>query len=331
MASTTLQAVKSGGAVASAERSPAIAALTNAIGKMKSVLPEHITGEKMARLALNEMRTNPLLAKIAQKNPESLVASVMLASQLGLEIGGAKGHGYLVPYGDKITFMPGYRGLIALARNSGQVTSISVHIVFEKDEFDMTLGVEEKIVHKPYLEGPRGERRLVYGVAHFTDGAHHFDWMSMADVDHVKKSSQSKGNSGPWKDHTDEMIRKTMVRRLAKYLPLSADRYNAAVAVNDAVDNGRNVTIDGDFNVVEEDAVEAEGTTRQIEAGGTTDGATGEISFTFAEVDEKLQKATSLDQLDEAATLIASVGNRQQQKELNDTYAERRAKVGGEA
>ena len=39
------------------------------------------------------------------------------------------------------------------------------------------------------------------------------------------RSSQSKGKFGPWKDHYEEMARKTVVRRLAKYLPKSSEMH----------------------------------------------------------------------------------------------------------
>ena len=261
---TSLKSIQ-GGATAPAPtnnaRDPVVAAVTGALSKFKSVLPAHITPEKMARLSLGELRLNPKLREAAQANPQSLVSAIMLASQAGLEIGGAKGHGYLVPFNRKekvggewqtiaeVKFIPGYRGLMALARNSGDVSSIGAHIVYANDTFDMTLGVEETIVHKPKLDGDRGAPLLVYGVARFKDGSHHFDWMSMHDVDKIMKSTQSKGEWGPWKDHKPEMIRKTMIRRLTKYLPMSSDRLEAAVAASDTFDSGQ--TIDGDGLIVD--------------------------------------------------------------------------------
>lgn len=231
---------------ATASKDPVVAALMQAQSKMKSLLPAHITPEKMLRLALGELRLNQTLANTAAKNPTSLVSAVMTAASLGLEVGGAKGHGYLVPYNGEVKFMPGYRGLIQLARQSGQVTSISVHIVYDRDTFDLQLGVDETITHKPLLEGDRGKPRFVYGVARFTDGSHHFDWMTIDQVEKIRKLSK-QANAGPWKDHYDEMVRKTMVRRLAKYLPMSSDRLESAIAHSDSVDNGGPVTFDGDF------------------------------------------------------------------------------------
>lgn len=342
--STNLQAVTSQTAPAQRSPDPVVAALTGAMSKMKTVLPAHITPEKMARLAMGELRTNRQLAKIAQANPASLVSALMKASQAGLEIGGIKGHGYLVPYGNEITFLPGYRGLIQLARQSGQVTSIGVHIVYEHDVFDMTLGINEDISHKPKLDGDRGEPKLVYGVARFSDGSHHFDWMSMADVERIAAGTQSKGKSGPWKDHRPEMIRKTMARRLTKFLPLSSDRLEAAIAASDAFDGGQ--TIDVDFSVVDDRQALGNDPSTNADFGGGADGSqaetvsreTGEITgaaiapapaaaasneptFTYAEILDGINKAENVDALNEAASLISACGGgKKQQVELQQAY-----------
>lgn len=342
MSNASLKAVATGrttdiaAAARAAGKDPVVAALTNAMAKMKNVLPTHITPEKMARLSLGELRLNDKLREAAQKNPESFVSAVMLASQSGLEIGGAKGHGYLVPYKGEVTFMPGYRGLIDLARRTGQVTSIGVHVVYEEDEFEMELGLEERVIHKPNLDGDRGKPRLVYGVARFTDGSHHFDWMPMQDVDRIMKGSQSKGDWGPWKDHKPEMIRKTMIRRLTKYLPMSSDRLEKAVDASDAFDAGQ--TIDGDFRFVDEPASALEDHSTDAgddPIGGTppdarADAERDEPNFTVDQVRDFIFNAETLDALNDAAALISKVGNASQQKALNVAYLARRAELGGD-
>ena len=91
-----------------------------------------IDPERFVRVALTTVRTNPSLAGC---NPQSLLAALMLSAQLGLEPGGPLGHAYLVPFKNEVTFIPGYRGLITLARRSGEVASIRAHAVFDGDEF----------------------------------------------------------------------------------------------------------------------------------------------------------------------------------------------------
>lgn len=225
--------------------------LAGRMKQIKSVIASNLTPEKMARIALNELRNNDFLAKIAIQNPESFVNAVIQASHLGLEIGGTLGQAYLVPFKGEIKMMPGYRGLIALSRRSGAVTSINAEIVYSNDEFELELGLAAKVRHKPRLDGERGEPRLAYMVAHFKDGGHHFEWMSIEEIMKIKQRSSAvqSGKKTPWDTDRDEMIRKTVVRRGWKYLPMSIEMQSAA-EIETANDQGKNVTIEGDSIVI---------------------------------------------------------------------------------
>ena len=226
--------------------------------QLKSVVAKNVTPEKMARIAINELRTNDYLAKIAIQNPGSFLNAIMQASHLGLEIGGALGQAYLVPFKGEIKMMPGYRGLISLARRSGEISSINSEIVYENDEFDLELGLETKVRHKPLIKGDRGKPSIVYMVAHFKDGGKHFEWMTVAEVMNIKerssavKSSAKSGIPTPWDTDTEEMIRKTVIRRGWKYLPMSIEMQNVAT-LDSANDIGKNVVIEGDSVVISND------------------------------------------------------------------------------
>lgn len=222
--------------------------------QIKSVIASNLTPEKMARISLNELRNNDFLAKIAVQNPESFVNSVVQASHLGLEIGGVLGQAYLVPYKGEIKMMPGYRGLISLARRSGEITSINAEIVYQNDTFDLVLGIAPQVTHKPMLEGPRGEPKLAYMVANFKDGGHHFEWMTMEEIMSIKDRSSAvkSGKPTPWDTDRDEMIRKTVIRRGWKYLPMSIEMQTAQL-IESANEQGKNVVIDGDAILVQDD------------------------------------------------------------------------------
>lgn len=227
------------------------------IKQIRSVVASNVTPEKMARIALNELRTNDYLAKCAIQSPESFIAAISDASHLGLEIGGALGQAYLVPFKGEIKMMPGYRGLLSLARRSGEITSINAEIVYENDEFSLELGLESKVTHKPRLNGNRGEPMLAYMVAHFKDGGHHFEWMTIEDVYKARDRSSAvqSGKKTPWDTDRDEMIRKTVIRRGWKYLPMSIEMQHAK-ALDDAAEAGKSAkieTIEGESFVVIED------------------------------------------------------------------------------
>lgn len=228
--------------------------LAGRMGQIKSVISNNLTPEKMARIALNELRSNAYLAKIAMENPGSFVNAVVQASHLGLEIGGALGQAYLVPFKGEIKMMPGYRGLISLARRSGEISSIKAEVVYEKDTFDLVLGLETKVTHIPNLDGDRGEPKLAYMVANFKDGGRHFEWMTVAEVMKIKARSSAvkSGKETPWDTDRDEMIKKTIIRRGWKYLPMSIEMQDAE-KIDSAADQGKGVLIE-DGNVVLDEA-----------------------------------------------------------------------------
>lgn len=236
-----------------------------------AVLPKHVTPERLMKIAMHAIRTTPSLQECSVK---SLLGAVVQSSQLGLEPNTVLGHAYLVPYKNRKSgtteaqFIPGYKGLIDLARRSGQIESIAAHAVHAADEFEFSYGLNESLTHKPAMTGDRGDIIAFYAIAKLKGGGHAFEVMPRADVDAVMRSTQSKGAWGPWKDHYAEMGRKTVIRRLAKYLPLSIEFATAAALDGQADAGEQNMAgvIDGDFVVVDSES--------SIE---TVDTETGEI------------------------------------------------------
>lgn len=182
-------------------------------------LPKHLDADRLARIALTVIRQNPDLARC---DSTSLLGALMTSAQLGLEPG-PLGESYFVPFGNKVTFIPGYRGLIKLAWQSGRMKSIGAHVVYQGDEFDFEYGLNPRLVHKPNLERPEGARKIaVYAAATFKDGGDAFVVLSAADVNAIRKRSRAS-NSGPWVSDEDAMWRKTAVRQLARWLPMSTE------------------------------------------------------------------------------------------------------------
>jgi len=163
-------------------------------------------------------------AELAECDPGSLVASTLEAAQWGLEFG-TKQHGYLVPFKGRCTFLPGYRGLIHLAKKSGETKDIRAEVVYEKDEFAYELGLEKRLIHRPAI-GLRGEMAAVYAVVTFANGEKDFEVMSKSQVDHIKGKSASP--KGPWSTDYDEMAKKTVIKRICKRLDMG-DAMNAAI------------------------------------------------------------------------------------------------------
>lgn len=202
-----------------------IAAYLQKMGpEIEKALPSHMNPDRMARIALTTIRTNP---KLLECSVPSLLGAVMQAAQLGLEPG-LIGHCYLVPFKNgktgqtDVQFIIGYKGMIDLARRSGQIENIYAHAVYSNDEFDYELGLEPKLKHKPHMDGDRGEFVGAYAVAHFKDGGYQFEFMPKSEIEKRRKRSKAS-TKGPWVTDYEEMAKKTVIRHMWKYLPISVE------------------------------------------------------------------------------------------------------------
>lgn len=227
-------------------------------------LGKTIDPDRFVRVATTTIRTNKQLASC---NPQSLLAALMLSAQLGLEPGGPLGHAYLVPFKNEVTFIPGYRGLIDLARRSGAVASIYAHAVYDGDAFEFELGLEQRLVHRPTATDREDPDRIshVYAVAKLRDGSDPvFVVLTRAGVEKYRRRSAA-GNRGPWVSDWEAMALKTAVRRLMTWLPLSVEAQAVsktdAIAVRDVID----------VELLEEDVEPL------IDVPAGVDGATGEL------------------------------------------------------
>lgn len=193
-----------------------------------AVLPKHLTAEKILKIVLSAASRTPTLLECTA---ESILLAVMQSASLGLEPNTPLGLAYLIPYKGKdgryeCQFIPGYRGLIKLALQSGDVTTIRTRVVHKDDEFLVEYGTTERLTHRPKLgssdDAADPSVIAVYAVAEFKGGSVQFEVMTKDQIDMIRARSRSSG-SGPWATDYEEMARKTVVRRLAKYLPLSPE------------------------------------------------------------------------------------------------------------
>ena len=182
-----------------------------------SVLPPQIPVERFIRTAITAVQQKPELLRTERR---SLMGACMQAAQDALLLDGREA--VLVIYKNKAKYMPMVAGILKKVRQSGQISTIAAHVVYERDEFDYQLGDEERIFHKPNILEDRGKPVAVYCIARTVDGAAFREVMSTAQVEKIRARSRS-ANDGPWATDWDEMARKTVVRRLSKYLPSSTD------------------------------------------------------------------------------------------------------------
>lgn len=246
-------------------------------GAIEAVLPKHMTPDRLMKIAMQAIRTTPQLKECTTK---SLFGAVIQCAEMGLEPNTVLGHAYLVPFKNRregttdVQVIIGYKGLVDLARRSGQITSIQAHAVRQGDHFDYAYGLDERLEHVP--QDFDGDITHFYSYAKFTDGGHAFEVLPRKKVDEIMRGTQSGGRYGPWKDHYEEMGRKTAIRRLAKFLPLSVELATAAAMDGQAeagADQGLDSVLDGDYTVTEPAADDA-----PPEVGGGEQASEGEGS-----------------------------------------------------
>lgn len=220
------------------------AMLTAWLPEIQRALPRHMSGDRMARIALTEFRRNP---KLGECEPRSVFAAVIQSSQLGLEIG-VRGRAFLVPYKvNKKTargweshlecqYVPGWMGLVDLMNRSGQGTAWT-GAVFDGDEFDWQLGDSPFVHHKPRGDS-EGRLTHVYAIGRVKGS----DW-PIIDVWPIEKvwkhrDRYNKVGEKHYSYENPEMYaRKVPLLQVLKYMPCSPE-LATALALNDTAERG---------------------------------------------------------------------------------------------
>lgn len=219
-------------------------------------LPQHVTPDRMIRVALTAMVKQPDLLYCTS---HSLIEAVMTASQLGLMPDSVLGECYLIPFNNRkkgvkeAQIIIGYRGLCALAMRSGQVKSVQARAVFasnaatpdgeEGDFFDYELGLDERLKHIP--KGVKDPNYIThfYSIVKFNNGGHVLNVMTRQEVEKVRDESKNymyAANKAEtiWGKHFESMGCKTVLRATMKFVPLSPE-LQKAVSMDEAADLGK--------------------------------------------------------------------------------------------
>ena len=225
-------------------------------GQIAMALPRHITADHFMRVATTSIAATPALKKC---DVASLVRQLLTCAQLGLVPDGIRGQAYLIPFKNKkkniteVQLIPGYRGLMDLARRSGEVIRIESRVVRDGDHFEFEYGLTPKLIHRPTQSSGGGKLIAVYAIGWLKDGSTQFDMMWKADVDKIRARSRAS-NAGPWVTDYDAMAQKTVTRRLCKWLPSSSELAQAI-----ALDERNEAGMDPSFiDVTPADEPEAE-------------------------------------------------------------------------
>lgn len=199
------------------------------------VLPSHVKGETWMRLAYGALRSNQQLMQVATRNPGSLMTALQECARLGHEPAGK--NFYLVPFGNEVQGIEGYRGVVERIYRAGAVKVVHAEIVYANDEFVWEPGTID--THQPpRWEGPqrvpfhradwfadRGEVKGAFSYGIFQDGTpSRVVVINRTYIDKVR--AESKGSdraSSPWVKWFDQMVLKTVAHRLEPWVPTSTE------------------------------------------------------------------------------------------------------------
>jgi recombination protein RecT len=209
--------------------------------EIQKVLPKHLDPARIIRMALTDFQT---VKHLNECTAESFLGALMECSQLGLEPGRVLGQAYLIPFKNKTgqyicRMIPGYQGLCAIARRSGEIKAIYARAVLENDIFEYWYGLNEGLQHKPAL-GERGELTYVYAVAKLRSDETQFEVMDLSEIEKVRLRSRA-ADDGPWVTDFVEMAKKTVLKRLCKSLPASVE-LRQSIAL-DSVDDKNHIDL----------------------------------------------------------------------------------------
>jgi recombination protein RecT len=206
--------------------------LTGMADKFSKALAGAMPSERFVQVAKNAIAANPA---VLDADRHSLYVACMKAATDGLVLDGREAA--LTTFNTKqpdgsykkvVQYMPMVRGLVKLMLASESVVQVSAQVVYENDDFEHQLGVDETIIHKrPKLGVDRGLPIGVYAIARLREGGHQIVVMDKAQVESVKACAKDqKVWSGPF---WDQQWEKTALRRLSKRVEMGA-RLETAVA-----------------------------------------------------------------------------------------------------
>lgn len=180
------------------------------------------------------VKSNDLLSA----DPLSILNSVRDAAMMGLEPAGPLGEGAIVAYrdnqqgGKKIAqFQPMVRGLRKLALQHPDVSVVNVGIRHEKDVFEYREGSDPFIRHEPWIDDDDpGAVMGAYAYARL-NGETLVLYMNLAEI---RKRQNVARTQKVWQSWPEEMMKKTVLRRLiSEKLPMTM-KLGQAISVEEA-------------------------------------------------------------------------------------------------
>ncbi len=164
---------------------------------------------------------------------DSIALCMIKGAFLGLDF--LSGECYAIPYGKEMNFQTDYKGEIKVCKKHSiqPIKDIFAKVVREGDLYDE--GVDDgkqKLTFKP-LPFNNGKMIGAFAIVTFTDGSMLYESMSAEEIENVRQNYSKAKDSDAWKKSSGEMYRKTVIRRLSKYIEKDFDKVEQLMAYDE--------------------------------------------------------------------------------------------------
>jgi recombination protein RecT len=168
-------------------------------------------------------------------DPNTIMASALVAATLDLPINPSLGFAYIIPYGNKAQFQLGAKGVTQLALRTGQYKLINTTEIYAGE-----LVSQNRLTGEIVIDIAKRTSDEVIGYAAFFRLLNSFEKTLYMTVDevlaHGKKYSKSFSNkNAPWQTDFDGMAKKTVIKLLLSKFGILSVEMQRAIEVDQAV------------------------------------------------------------------------------------------------
>lgn len=198
----------------------------------KDQLPTDISPERFISAAMSAVQHNP---DLLYADTGSLFNALNASCRDGLLPDNREGalvihntnlakRGEPAQWVKQVAWMPMVKGVLKKIRQSGEVRTITMGVVYHGEEFDYWIDDEgEHLTHRPSYEVERNDQniRLAYAMVRLTDGDLQVEIIPKVELEKIRGASKTGAKGyGPWKDWYAQMAKKSALHRLAPKLPI---------------------------------------------------------------------------------------------------------------
>lgn len=189
------------------------------------------------------LESNTMLASV---NADSITGAVFTACAMNLPLNNNLGLAYIVPFKGSAQLQVGYKGFIQLAQRTGQIKSINAIAVYDTDNDETVLKRLTSLIPQKVngnVIGYTARLETITGfVAHVTMTNDEL-WEHAYKYSQTYKSAQNKGQTySVWHQNFDAMAKKTVIKALMKYCPLSVELQTAIESDQGVIGENGNIS-----------------------------------------------------------------------------------------